>query len=150
MDDVGLELCNYQSDMFKYSLDYFACSSSYFIKAFMNSRLAKRMDNPLFVLESIDIYAAFDELLEHYKLNRGNEKYPSYIMEWIGYIYRYFSYIYNFSSKRVYEIIKPKELYGLYEAYHSLDPKEAIKRIVEAKKIKTNIDLVELAKKYYL
>lgn len=150
IDNVGLKLCEYQSSIFENSVDYFNCSSIYFVKVFMNSDFAKRIDNPSFLLESIDTYAAFNELMVNHKMNRGNERYPSYVMRWIGYIYRYFSYSYELSSKRVYKIIKPKELFGLYESYHSLDPKEVIERIIESKRIKNESNLIELAKKYYL
>lgn len=150
IDDVGLKLCKYQSDLFEKSINYFNCGSVYFIKRFMNSDLARRIDNSAFLLESRDIISSLSELNVDYKMNRGKEKYPTYVMSWIGYIYRYFSYTYSFNSKKVFEIVKPKELYGLYESYHSLDPKEAINRIIESKETKLDIDLVELAKKYYL
>lgn len=149
IDNIGLNLCEYQANLFETSINVLECSSIYFIKIFMNSTLANRIDNPVFIFESIDVNAALYELKQTNKLNRGKDKYPSYVMKWIGYIYRYFSYTYQFSSKRVYKIIKPKELYTLYEAYHSLDPKEAISRIIDSKNI-NNIDLIELAKKHYL
>lgn len=150
IDNIGLTLCDYQSDLFEKSVNYLSCSSIYFIKTFMNSKIAKRIDNPAFLLESVDVTALLNDLNNQHKLNRGKELYPTYVMKWIGYIYRFFSYTYNYSSKKVYEIVKPKELYALYEPYHSLDPKEAIERIIESKNINTNIDLIELAKKYYL
>lgn len=150
IDNTGLKLCEYQSNLFEKSVDFFDCSSVYFIKVFMNSEFVKRIDKPSFLLESIDIYAAFNELKKYHKLNRGNEKYPPYVMKWIGYIYRYFTYTQDLSSKRVYEIVKPKELFSLYESYHSLDSREVIERIMESKQIKSNLDFVELAKKFYL
>ena len=55
------------------------------------------------------------------------------IMYWIGYIYRYWSYTYQKTSKQIYKFIKPKELRSLYYPYHSLDPAQAIERILEAK-----------------
>ena len=54
-------------------------------------------------------------------------------MYWIGYIYRYFSFTYDLSSSQVYKIIKPKELRGLFLPYHTMDPYQAIERILEAK-----------------
>ena len=47
--------------------------------------------------------------------------------------YRYFSYTYDLLSSQVYKIIKPKELRGLFLPYHTLDPSQAIERILEAK-----------------
>ena len=63
----------------------------------------------------------------------GSVKYSPNEMYWIGYIYRYFSYTYEKSSSQVYKIIKPKELRKLFFAYHTMDPSQAIERILEAK-----------------
>lgn len=148
--DIDLKLCEFQGSLFEESINYFNCGTPQFIKIFMNSDLALRMDDPAFMMESNDTRVYLEELKKNYKLNRGKDKYPHNVMVWIGYLYRYFSILYGFSSKKVYKIIKPKELYGLYDSYHSLDPKEAIKRIIESKNIKTEINLIEIAKKYYL
>ena len=59
-------------------------------------------------------------------------------MYWIGYLYRYFSYTYELPSTRVYKIVKPKELRGLFLPYHTLSIEQAIERILEAKGIKLN------------
>lgn len=61
-------------------------------------------------------------------------------MYWIGYLYRYFSYTHELSSIRVYKIVKPKELRGLFLPYHTLSPEQAIERILEAKGILLNQD----------
>ena len=63
----------------------------------------------------------------------GTVKYTHNEMYWIGYIYRYFAITYEFTSARVYKIIKPKELRELFLPYHTLDPSQAIERILEAK-----------------
>ncbi len=39
------------------------------------------------------------------------------------------------SSIQVYKIVKPKELRGLYLPYHTLDPSQAIERILESKNL---------------
>ena len=67
----------------------------------------------------------------------GN-KYSEPEMYWIGYIYRYWAYTSAKTSKQIYRIIKPKELRDLYYPYHSLDPAQAIERILEAKGINEN------------
>lgn len=56
-------------------------------------------------------------------------------MYWIGYLYRYFSYTYDYSSSKVYKIVKPKELRGLFLPYHTMDTAAAIERILEAKRM---------------
>lgn len=65
----------------------------------------------------------------------GSVKYNLNELYWIGYLYRYFSYTYNMSSIQVYKIVKPKELRGLYLPYHTLDPNQAIERILESKNL---------------
>ncbi|MEI3191800.1 MAG: hypothetical protein V8S36_06115, partial [Lachnospiraceae bacterium] len=62
-------------------------------------------------------------------------KYSKNEIYWIGYIYRYFSYTYELSSVRVYKTIKPRELRELFVPYHSMDPSQAIERILEAKNL---------------
>ena len=153
MDDIGLRLCYIQSEMFEKSIDYFSCSSPFFIKIFMFSSLATRMDNKNFIFETGDTFYYLDELKKTHKLKTGKTKYQTQVMKWIGFLYRYYAYSYDIPSKTVYRYIKPNELYGLYEAYHSLDIEEAINRINDAKKIKPEKnyqDYLDLAKKYYL
>ncbi len=77
----------------------------------------------------------------------GSVKFSYNEMYWIGYLYRYFAYSYMLSSLQVYKIVKPKELKGLFLPYHSLDPAQAIERILEAKNISFNED-AELQRQY--
>ena len=63
----------------------------------------------------------------------GSVKYTHNEMYWIGYLYRYFAFTYELSSAQVYKIVKPKELRGLFLPYHTLDPAQAVERILEAK-----------------
>lgn len=132
MDSLGLKLCTYQALLFECSIDKAACSSPIFIRRFMNSALAKRMDNAAFLYESTDITNALTEIEEEYgSSSYGQEKYTHEELHWIGYIYRYWCYVYDKPSRFVYKIIKPGELKKLYFPYHSLDPLQAIERILE-------------------
>lgn len=136
IDETGLELCKYQAGLFEASISYFPCSSSYFLKQFMNSFLAKRMDSIGFLFESLDTYAALDELKKEKDLTKGTTKQSEPVMSWIGYLLRYWSYTYEVSSKWLFKFVKLNDFSKLYEAYHSLDVEEAISRISEAKNIK--------------
>lgn len=149
IDNVGYELAKYQAGLFAASAGYLNCSSKYFVKKFMNSFLAERMDKVGFLFESLDIYAALDELKEETDLTKGKEKVATYVLEWIGYLLRFWAYTYEVSSKFIFKHIKLDELVMLYEAYHSLDIEAAISRINEAKKIRYFIsikDAVEILK----
>ena len=136
MDDIGIRLCRIQGETFSLSIEKTKCSSAIFIRRFMNSSFASRLDNGGFVTEIFDPEIIFEELeYEYGTSDYGKEKYSTEELYWMGYIYRYWCYSRNLTSKQVYKIVKPKELRGLYFPYHSLDPKQAIDRILEAKDI---------------
>lgn len=119
-------------------------SSAVFIRRFMNSDAAKQMDN-LAVLESnmqaADILKLIDE--EYGKSEYGSVKYSLNELYWIRYIYRYYAYTYDKTSKQVYKIVKPKELRDLFLPYHTMDPAQAIDRILEAKGLVNTDDYEE-------
>lgn len=132
MDSLGLKICSYQAVLFENSIEQTDCSSKIFIRRFMNSNLAKRMDSVGFLFDSIDVSDAIREIEEQYGASAyGVDKFTVEEMHWIGYIYRYWAYVTEKTSKRIYKIIKPEQLRKLYFPYHSLDPQQAIDRIME-------------------
>ncbi len=148
IDSDGLLLCEIQAKTFENSIEMTQSSSEIFIRRFMNSKIVKTMDNCSLLdmtLQSKDLLILIEE---QYGVSRyGKEKYSHNEMYWIGYLYRYFSYIYELSSLQVYKIIKPKELRELYLPYHTLDPAQAIERILEAKGMLYDEE-VELKRQY--
>ncbi len=141
--------CKYVADLFEYSTKENDCSSKVFIKAFVFSSLAKRIFSKYFILESIDIPMAYDVIKKEKKLTRGKDVYPSYVMSWIGYIMAYFQCKTNLPISVLYNHVKPDDLYKVYEAYHSLDNDLVVDRIIEAGKINTNLNDVNILKKVY-
>ena len=134
MDEYGLKMCVFQAELFENSVLQQECSSKVFIRRFMYSDLAARIDAEGFFYESTGIIDAFDELDRQYgKTSYGNQKFGMEEMHWIGYMYRYWAYTYEKSSKQLYKFIKPEVLRDLYFSYHSLDPSQAIERILEAR-----------------
>ena len=134
-DENGRGLCRFQALVFQTSLEKLACSSPIFIRRFMFSSVAKRMDRyNEFPTNDVDI--VFQEIEEVYgTTSYGQIHYDKEELYWIGYIYRCWSYIYEEPSVHVYRTIKPAELRQLYFSYHTLDPLAAIDRIREAKGI---------------
>ena len=144
----GLLLCKLQAEAFENSVDKMECSSEIFIRRFMKSRIAKRMDDESLLdnnIQANDILSLVDE--EYGTSDYGTVKYSHNEIYWIGYVYRYFSFTYELSSAQVYRIIKPKELRGLFLPYHTMDPAQAIERILEAKQLLTD-DEAELERQY--
>lgn len=130
----GLLLCDLQAKTFESAVDLTSVSSEIFIRRFMNSKIAKAMDNESILQTNIHEKDILDMVEEQYgKLKYGSIKYTHNEMFWIGYLYRYFSYTYDLSSVQVYKIVKPRELRGLFLAYHTMDTSQAIERILEAK-----------------
>lgn len=139
IDETGLKLCKIQAEVFEHSASREECSSLIFIRRFMNSQVAQRMDTGGFLFESCEIDQVFEEINTQFgKSFYGKEKYHESELYWIGYIYRYWSYTQQKTSKQLYRAVKPKELRSLYYPYHSLDPSQAIERIEEAKNIDDN------------
>lgn len=130
----GLLLCDLQAKTFESAVDFTTVSSEIFIRRFMNSKIAKAMDNESILQTNIYEKDILDMIEEQYgKSEYGSIKYTHNEMFWIGYLYRYFCYTYELTSAQVYKIVKPKELRGLFLAYHTMDPSQAIERILEAK-----------------
>ena len=135
MDDIGFKLCKAQADLFVSSLTLTECSSAVFLRRFMNSNVAKRMDKGSFLFESSTTESIMEELNEEFgETNYGTTKFSENELFWMGYLYRYWCYTYEKTSRQVYRIIKPTELRTLFFPYHSLDTAAAIERILEAKK----------------
>lgn len=151
MDSYGLKLCRFQAELFQKSLNETKCSSKIFIRRFMLSDLAKRMDKVGFLFGAIDTSDALHEIeIQFGPSDYGKDKFGREELYWTGYIYRYWSYIAEKSSKQVYKIVKPEELRKMYFPYHSLDPEQAIERIKESKGIIIEDDIkrgVEILRK---
>ncbi|SDW95748.1 hypothetical protein SAMN05216391_12629 [Lachnospiraceae bacterium KHCPX20] len=132
----GLLLCKLQAEAFENSIDKMDTSSEIFIRRFMKSEIAKRLDNESILESNIQANDILELINEEYGIsNYGSVKYTRNEIYWIGYIYRYFAFTYEMSSAQVYKIVKPKELRGLFLPYHTMDPAQAIERILEAKEM---------------
>ena len=144
----GLLLCELQAAAFENSIDKMDSSSEIFIRRFMRSKIAKKLDNESVLecnIQANDILQLVDE--EYGVTDYGSVKYTHNEMYWIGYLYRYFAFTYELSSVQVYKIVKPKELRGLFLPYHTMDPAQAVERILEAKGMILNDDR-ELERQY--
>lgn len=134
IDKDGLLVCELQAKTFELSIEETQESSEIFIRRFMNSRIVKRIDSGDILQTNIQPADLLELVEEQYgRTEYGSVKYTRNEMYWIGYVYRYFSYTYDKSSLQVYKIVKPKELRSLFLPYHTMDPSQAIERILEAK-----------------
>lgn len=128
IDYDGLLMCRIQGKIFEKSLIYLNCSSPVFIKKYMYSDDARCMD----VFNFLNTSKSDIQVLEDIKDNEfGKIKYTKDELYWIGYLYRYFCYTYELSSKYVFRKINGTTLKDLYYTYHTLDPANAIERIID-------------------
>lgn len=131
-DDYGLKICRYQGEVFSMSGEKTACSSPIFLRRFMYSAIAQKMDKDGFLSEAVTQADVIDEIDKEYgKSDYGREKYGAEELYWIGYLYRYWCYTHQISSKSLYRMIKPAELRKLYFPYRSQEPAQAIERVIE-------------------
>lgn len=136
IDKDGLLLCELQAKSFEESADSTSESSEIFIRRFMNSEAASLLDNGDILQTNLQAKDIIDRINEEYGVSKyGSVKYTKNELFWIGYIYRYYAYTYELSSVQVYKVVKPKELRGLFRPYHTMDPAQAIERILEAKNL---------------
>ncbi len=146
----GLLLCELQAEAFENSLNRMDSSSEIFIRRFMKSEIVKSFDNGSILDSNIQPNDVLELINEEYGIsNYGSVKYNANEMYWIGYIYRYFAYTYEMTSAKVYNIVKPKELRGLFLPYHTMDSSQAIERILEAKGLLLNEE-EELSRQYQI
>lgn len=148
MNRDGLLLCELQAKAFENSIKKMDSSSEIFIRRFMRSRIAKRLDDESILDSNIQANDILDLVDEEYGIsNYGSVKYTRNEMYWIGYIYRYFAITYELTSVQVYKIVKPRELRSLFLPYHTMDPSQTIERILEAKGLLTD-EKSELERQY--
>ncbi len=143
IDEMGNKLCRAQAELFVSTITLTNCSSAVFLRRFMYSAVAKRMDYGSFLFEASTNESILSEIEEEFgKTQYGKVKYTENELYWMGYLYRYWCYTYEKTSRQVYRIIKPTELRELFFPYHSLDNAAAIERILEAKNSREE-DMIE-------
>ena len=126
-------MCEMQSDFFELSLERFSCSSYLFISRFMNSELAKELDeiddpynlispNNLITLMRIN-YPSLNE--------QEGDKIPKKVIRWIGYIYRAWSVIKKKESSYIYKMMKAQQMVSLYDSFHTFSVEYCVDRLEE-------------------
>ena len=134
IDQDGLLLCELQARTFELSVEMAEVSSAVFVRRFMRSEAAKWLDKEAVLTLNIQPADLLSMVEEQYGPSTyGSVRFSKNEMYWIGYLYRYYAYTYEQPSISAYKLIKPDELRGLFLPYHTLDPAQAIERILQAK-----------------
>ena len=98
------QLCDFQGNIFSVSVDASPCGSAAFVRRFMRSSLAKRMDLGEAALGT----EPEDELvrmvdLEYDSRFYGSKHFSKNELYWMGYLYRYWACAAGMSSRWVYK-----------------------------------------------
>ena len=146
---LQLALADMQGQLFELSKDLGYDSES-FIKAFMQSDIAKDLDSEFNHLQWAGKEYILDRIKEELadKLIIGGEAYDKETLYWTGYLYRSWHFYTGESSKEIYKQAPAKTMRVTYFPYHTLSVELAIDRLKETYKEKNNEDsAVEKIKK---
>ena len=137
MDELQLKLCDIQGRLFELSADS-EYGSANFVKAFMNSEVAKALDSTYNRMQ----WAGEEYLLEELadltgdKLSKEGEIYSRDILYWMGYIYRYWHYYTKEDSAKIYRQAPVATMKRNYLMFHTMAPELAIEDLKEIYKQK--------------
>ena len=136
------QLCDIQGRLFELALAT-GLDCPVFIKSFMDSKTAAALD---------DVYDRLQWAGEEYILEELNDEvgglkkagivYPTEVMYWIGYTYRYWHYYTGEYSHEIYKIADAKTMNECWLGFHTFDVEMAIDDLKEIRKQKQEKELV--------
>ena len=145
-DRVISNLAHSQAMIFERSIDE-GIPSRLFVKSFMLSNEARRLDELSLEMAGLTEIEIFESVKMKIKTKRGIFL-PYPIMHFIGYFYRAAVYLSGYSSREIYEKIPVDFLIRNYEVLHSFAIEEAIRESFEILKIE-KYDLYKRFKEIY-
>ena len=131
MTNNEYEMCERQGEIFELANDNFSCGSLLFVSRFMQSDLARDMDDVESPYNYVSPNNAINRLRYQYPsfIDNDGKKYPKAVMHWVGFIYRAYSIINKISSRMIYKYLKADTLFGLYESFHTFSPEYCVERL---------------------
>ena len=132
MDRLELQLCDIQGRLFELSGRNNYDSES-FIKAFMLSDTAKRLDMKYNRLQWAGEGYLLEEIIDESNSSTpvNNNIYNNETLYWTGYIYRYWHFYTGESSKQIYKQAPARIMNSSYLMFHTMDPSMAIDDLKE-------------------
>lgn len=131
-DVDALELATFQAELFEQSLEECGESSPIFLRRFFLSNFAYYLDNEHPALLALDKIEAFKAIHQQYGYsNYGKTKYTKEGLYWLGYFSRYVCYTRDLLSRAFYRLFDVKDIYSLYEAYHTQSEEWCLAHLLE-------------------
>ena len=140
MNDFELKLCDIQGRLFELSVDK-NLSSSFFIKAFIKSPVAKALDSRYNHMQWAGEEYLLAELIDFAGedfLKQKDDILSKDMIYWIGYIYRYWHYYTGEDSLKIYKQAPYNVMKRNYMIVHTMAPELAIENMKEIYQQKTN------------
>ena len=125
------QLCAVQGKMIELSAKK-NLDSKEFIDFYMQSQTAKFFDLPYDRTQWMGEENLLYDVMEENPHIKTGTTYDSESLFWIGYTYRYWHFLTKQDSKSIVQKCDAQMMHTLYPAYHTLDCKQAIERILEA------------------
>ena len=134
MNNLQLKLCDIQGRLFELSAKS-GYDSEKFVAFFMNCDVAKSLDSKYNRMQWAGEEYLLEETIEESngKVLLNDNVFPSEIMYWIGYLYRYWHFLKNQPSTKIYRQANVKTMRRNYMMFHTLDPELAIEDLIEIK-----------------
>ena len=131
-ESLKLALCEMQAQLFVLSQEKGYASES-FIKAFMNSDVAKDLDMPFNHMQWAGTHYLMSRMeKEHADVLVQGECYDTETLYWTGYLYRYWHIYKGENSRKIYKQASAKTMRIVYLMYHTMSPEMAIDRLRES------------------
>lgn len=131
LDPLQLQMCDTQGKLFVLSAEK-GYSSELFIRSYMNSETVAYIDHPYNSYQwagaSYVLHAVVDE---KQLADDRKESYPTDVLFWIGYLYRYWHFTTGETSKQIYRQASAKTMRQNYLMFHTMTPELAIAELKE-------------------
>ena len=148
-DTIGTLLCAEQAELFEASCDIPGLGSSVFVRRFAYSDVARRFDDLSAINYIFDVAECMQEINGPFPpTTRIGIRYSRETLYWMGYIYRYWCYTREEASTDLYRKIPPAFLARHFEIYHTLDPEQAVERLLEERGLADRSDIAYGVKLY--
>ena len=130
MNGLQLKLCDIQGRLFELSGEK-GYDSMTFIKAFMNSEVAKGLDSKFNRMQWAGEEYLLAELADTAELTVGGTVYNKEILYWSGYLYRFWHFTTDENSKEIYKQAPAETMRRNCLIFHTLAPEVAIEDLKE-------------------